>query len=332
HLEGQLNFHVADRHNISAGGNLSLFRADTTNSGNSNEGIFTGEPYSEQWGGLFLIDRFDVTEHLTFEGQIRGDFHSENEEDWSMRTTALYGLDKAKDHTLRFSVARAFRIPTVSMRNVTKTSLFGLYNLLPISKDLRNEEIWSLEAGYTGKFTKKMTFSANSYYQRFEDLIGVRNVIVGPVTNSTFDNVDGATAYGGECELAFENKRGKLSAWYAYNSFITDQYGQSMRALWPAKNKAGLTARLFLPEDWTLNTSYVYNDVILNHGNTPIDPHPFNRLDLTIAKKIADGRGEFMIGVSDLLNKTNGPALDIGGLTAHETPGRMFFARLQLKF
>jgi len=332
HLEGQLNFNVADRHNISLGGNLSLLRADTTNSGNSNEGIFIGEPYSEQWGGLFLIDRFDVTEHLTFEGQIRGDFHSENEEDFSMRATALYGLDKAKDHTLRFSVARAFRIPTVSMRNVTKTSLFGLYNLLPISKDLRNEEIWSLEAGYTGKFTKKMTFSANSYYQRFEDLIGVRNVIVGPVTNSTFDNVDGATAYGGECELAFENKRGKFSAWYAYNSFITDQYGQSIRALWPAKNKAGLTARLFLPEDWTFNTSYVYNDVILNYGNTPIDPHPFNRLDLTIAKKIADGRGEFMIGVSDLLNKTNRSALDIGGLTAHETPGRMFFARLQLKF
>lgn len=332
HLDGQLNFNLSDKHNISVGGNLSWFRANSTSSGNSNETVFAGEPYSEQWGGLFLIDRFKITERLTLEGQMRGDFHSENEEDWSMRASAIYALDDANDHTLRFSVARAFRVPTTSMRHSTKSSLSGLFNLLPLEEDLRNEEVWSLEAGYTGRFTKNITFSANSYYQRFERLIGVRNVIIGPVTNSTFGNIDGATAYGGECELAYENKKGKLSAWYAYNALKTDQFAQSIRALWPAKNKAGLTARLFLPDDWTFNTSYVFNDVILNYDNVPIDPHPINRLDLTISKEIANGRGELMIGVSDLLNKTNRPALDIGGLTGHETPGRMFFARLQYNF
>ena len=98
------------------------------------------------------------------------------------------------------------------------------------------------------------------------------------------------------------------------------------------KAKAGVTGRLFLPNDWTFNTNYVYNDAVLGYGTTPFDAHSFNRLDLTIAKKIADGRGELMIGMSDILNKTNKVVLDIGELTGHETPGRIFFARLLLKF
>jgi iron complex outermembrane receptor protein len=332
HLEGQLNFNPTDEHSISVGGNLSWLRATTTSSGNPNETVFSDDPYSEQWGGLFLIDHFNITQRLALEGQIRGDFHSENEDDWSTRASAIYALDDAKDHNLRFSYARAFRIPTVAMRNSTKTSVSGLFNILPLEENLQNEDIWSLEAGYTGNITKELTFYANTYYQRIEHMVGVKNVTVGPVTNSTFTNVDGAKAYGAECELALHNKKGKLSTWYAYNVLETDQYGEGMRALWPAKNKAGVTGRLFLPNDWTFNTNYVYNDAVLGYGTTPFDVHSFNRLDLTVAKKIADGRGELMIGMSDILNKTNKVVLDIGELTGHETPGRIFFARLLLKF
>ncbi len=334
HLEGQFDFILADKHNISIGGNLTWLRADITRGSNANELVFAGEPYSEQWGGLFLIDRFKATKRLTLEGQIRGDFHSENDEDWSMRASAIYGLDDAKDHVLRFSAARAFRVPGIAMRTNTKSSVFGLFNILPIQKDLRNEKIWSFELGYMGKLTKNMTFTANSYYQRMEDVLGARNVtdIYSGITNSTFDNIDGADAYGLECELALENKKGRLSAWYAYNAFITDQYEQGIRALWPAKNKAGLTGRLFLPGDWTLNANYVYNDVIGNFDNTLIDASTFNRLDLTIARKVANGRGELMIGIADLLNKTNKAVFDVGEFAGHETPGRTFFARAQWKF
>jgi len=333
HLEGQLNFILADKHNISIGGNLSLLRADITRGNNANELVFAGEPYSEQWGGLFLIDRFEATKRLTLEGQIRGDLHSETDEDWSMRASAIYGLDDAKDHTLRFSVARAFRMPGIAMRTNTKSSVFGLFQILPIQKDLGNEKVWSFETGYTGKLTKELTFRADGYYQRFEGVLGARNVVtMFGVTNSTFDNIDGATAYGAECELAFENSKGKLSAWYAYNGFTTDQFEQGIRAMWPAKHKAGLTARLFLPDGWTFNANYAYNDVIGAYNNILIGAHAFNRLDLTIAKEIADGKGEIMIGVSDLLCKTNKAITDVGALTAHETPGRMFFARVQLRF
>ncbi len=331
HLEGQLNFKFADKHNVVVGGNLSWFRAKTTRD-NTQEAVFNGEPFSEQSGGLFVIDHFGLAERWELEGQIRGDFHSENEEDWSTRASAIYAFDDEKDHTLRFSVARAFRIPTVAMRTTTKSSVSGLFNVLLPQKELRNEGIWSYEVGYVGNLTIELSLSANSYYQRFEDMLGPRNVIAGAVTNSTFDNIDGATAYGAECELAYGNKKGKLSAWYAYNILETDQYGQGLRAIWPAKNKVGLTGRLFLSDDWTFNTNYVYNDVAPAYGSTLIDARVFSRLDLTIAKKIADGKGEFMFGVSDVLNKTNKVTFDIGELTGHETPGRMFFVRLQLRF
>ena len=62
------------------------------------------------------------------------------------------------------------------------------------------------------------------------------------------------------------------------------------------------------------------------------DPHSFNRLDLTLSRKFAKGNGELMIGVADILNKTTDPFFDTGYLTANETPGRTFFARLQIKF
>jgi outer membrane receptor protein involved in Fe transport len=332
HLEGQFNFKVGERHDIAIGGNLGWLRSNVSRSGDPREAVFADEPFSEQWGGLFLIDRFAVTERLKLEGQIRGDFHTENEEDWATRVSAIYALDNTQDHTFRLSVARAFRMPSIGLRDVTLTALSGFYNVLPISDDLRNETIWSYEAGYTGRLTKELTFRADTYYQRLEDVLGPIIETMGPITNATFDNIDGAKAYGAECELTYENERGKLSGWYAYNSFITDQYAQGLRAHWPARHKAGLTGRLFLPDDWTLNTNYVYNSMIDSYGTSQINPPSFQRLDLTVSKKILDGNGEFMVGVSDVLNEVNDVVLDIGELTGHETPGRTFFARVQLHF
>jgi len=332
HLEGQFNFKVGDRHDVAVGGNLGWLRSNVSRGGDPREAVYAGEPYSEQWGGLFLIDRFAVTERLKLEGQIRGDFHTENEEDWATRASAIYALDDTLDHTFRLSVARAFRMPSTGLRDMTLTAMSGFYNVLPQPDDLRNETIWSYEAGYTGRLTQELTLRADTYYQRLEDIFGPALETVGPITNATLGNVGGATAYGAECELSYMHKRGKLSGWYAYNSFITDQYGQGLRALWPARHKAGLTGRLFLPDAWTLNMNYVYNSMIENYETTPINPPSFQRLDLTVSKKILDGNGEIMLGVSDLLNETQAVVLDIGELTGHETPGRTFFARVQFHF
>ena len=58
----------------------------------------------------------------------------------------------------------------------------------------------------------------------------------------------------------------------------------------------------------------------------------FHRLDLTLARTFADNRGEFMVGVADVLNKTREPGYDVNYFTSYETPGRMFFARFQYRF
>ena len=336
-IEGQLNFKAADAHNITIGGNLRFIQLDTIIE-NPQQLTYPGSPFGEQFAGAFLIDRWLLSDRLTLEGQIRGDWYSETQTDWATRLTALYAMDEQKDHILRFSFAKAFRTPFTSPRN-TWTSRVpvggGLYafNVRP-ADELENEETYSLEAGYTGKLAKNLTLCANTYYQRFEKLIGYAKTYVGPLPYHKTENIDGADSWGAEVELALGGKPGKISAWYAYNAFQEDISQQGIRAYVPAEHKAGLTGRLFLSDGWTFNANYKYMDTTrkLDLDTTLLEVGSSHRLDLGLAKEFAKGKGEFMIGVSDLLNKTNDAHFAIGQLTAHETPGRMFFARLQLKF
>jgi outer membrane receptor protein involved in Fe transport len=147
-------------------------------------------------------------------------------------------------------------------------------------------------------------------------------------------NIDGADAWGIELEIAKENKRGKFSAWYTYNDLQTDTPSQDMRSYAPARHKAGLTGRLFLNDGWVFNANYRYADTTIATGahEMLLNAGLIHRLDLTLAKGFARGKGEFMVGVSDLFNETEGPNTAVGQLTAHDVPGRTFFCNLMWKF
>jgi outer membrane receptor protein involved in Fe transport len=203
-----------------------------------------------------------------------------------------------------------------------------------LADGLDNEETYSLELGYTGKFTRNLKLRADVYYQRYDKLIGYTKTYVGTIPYHKAGNIDGADAWGSELELIIEGKRGKLSAWYAYNDFQGDVSQQGIRAYIPAQHKVGLTGRLFLPDGWTFNTNYKFTNSTrtLDLDTTILDTGSSHRLDLTAAKQFSNGHGEIMIGVSDIFNNTRGPHFALGGLTAHETPGRTFFIRLQLRF
>lgn len=338
-FEAQYNFTPADGHEVSIGGNFRWIYVNTDRS-SDQQYVFPDEPFNEYFAGLFLIDRWQTTERLTIEGQIRGDWYSKTTTDWSGRLTALYALDDAKDHVIRLSTAKAFRTPLVSLSEVTGSRVphpvipgSYLFNILPTDGDLENEETWSLEAGYTGKLSEEITFRADTYYQRFEKLVGgTRTTDAFGITNSILDNIDGADSYGAECELTLEKTWGKISAWYAYNDFQLDQSDQSIRSFQPAKHKAGLTGRLFLPDQWVLNANYKFTDTTSGDSVSGNMADGSNRLDLTISKGFAKGQGELMFGVSNLLNKVNNPIQRMDTFTAHETVGRTFFARLQYKF
>ena len=343
-IEGQWNIPF-DEHQLSVGGNVRIIHLSIDE--RTSQGLMMpGGPYDEQLAGMFVIDRWQMDDRITLEGQVRGDWYSETQTDWSSRLTGLYAIDEQKDHIVRMSWAKAFRAPLSSLREVEISQIdlgpmgmpgLNAFNVLP-SDDLDNEETWSLEAGYTGKITEDLNFRLDGYYQRFSKLIGYSSLPdpMAPMLDRAFyqaDNIDGADSYGCELEIEKKIKLGKVSAWYAYNDFQEDQSHQNVRAYAPAKHKAGIKGRIFLSDDWAFNTNYRYTNV--THPlveDTAFDIPTNHRLDITISKDIAQGTGEFMIGVSDLLNKTEGPNWGVGQISAHEIPGRTFFARLQLNF
>jgi outer membrane cobalamin receptor len=337
-LEGQFTFKPADAHTASVGGNVRWNRMSMHNHSTTDEYQFTEDGYDEYWAGIFLIDRWSVTDRFTLEGQVRLDNYSETTTDWSTRFTALYALDEKQNHIVRAGFARAFRSPSVAVREgyadyLQAPVIGGLFLTQQPQDGLDNEGTYSLEAGYTGRLTGNLSLNIDGYYQRMERLIGVTNATdMFGVTTSTFDNVAGADAWGTETSLTWKHKTGKITAWYAYNALRTDEFGQITRSLPPSVHKAGLTNRWYLDKNWTFNTNYVFQSAIKTYGASAKDTHGFHRLDVTLSRKIAKGQGELMIGVADIVNKTTDPVFDTGYLTAHETPGRTLFARLQYSF
>ena len=340
-LETQLSFKPADDHTASIGGNIRWNRIDTHNHSDFNENVVGNA--DEYWAGLFLMDRWAATDRLTLESQLRLDNYSETIADWSARFMAMYALDDKGDHILRAGFARSFRAPGLLFRNLNQQFGSGGSGVKPPTH-INNENMYSLETGYNGKLSNNLQVSVDGYYQRFEGLIGPD---IGSGGGSTpgdpsppdpgggslgytmFENIDGADAYGGESSLTYHCDKGKLKVWYAYNKLHTDQLYQSTRALAPATYKYGLTGQLFLDDDWVFNSNYAFQSTI---KDTQADTKSYRRLDLTLSRKLAGGKGEFMIGVTDLLNDTTKPVYCPGYQTSMELPGRTFFVRLQFKF
>lgn len=213
----------------------------------------------------------------------------------------------------------------------------GLYWFNIIAPDdLENEETWSLETGYSEQLTKKLALRVDLYYQRFERMLGDK-LLPDPLnvgrTLQMVDNIGGADSYGLETELTAKTKMGKFSAWYALNKFNLDQRNQQVDAYLPASHKTGITARIFLPYESTLNMNYRFTsstDGKPANLETYTSPGASHRFDLSVAKGFDKGeKGEIMLGVSNLFNETNDPAELQWN---HRTPGRTFFVRLQLKF
>lgn len=334
-IEGQYNTTAGDNHSITLGGLLRWTHLSSENSDTTGEIVFGEGSYDEYTAGFFAVDRWDITERLALETQARVDRYNKTSTDWSLRTTANYALDEEKNHTARLSFARSFRAAGVMVRDPSLVALGGLINLEPAKDRLRNESTYSLEAGYTGEFGNNLTVQVNSYYQRMDHILATVTETIGPASYSHFDNQDGADTYGAESEITYKTNNLRFSGWYAYNAFATDHSNQSIRAYFPARHKAGFRAKYLLDDKWTLNANYTYNDAVhINKSGNPAggDLSMFHKLDLNISRKFADNQGEFMIGVSDVLNNTRDTVYDVSYFTSYQTPGRTFFARLQYKF
>ena len=340
-LELQYDMASDEDHHMSIGGNFRHFHI-SPEATNDLQVQFEDDVYDEYFAGLFLIDQIKMNEKWTLEGQFRTDWYSGTDLDWSVRVSSLHSLGSETDRNLRLSVAKSFRTPFTALREITTAQIpldliglpgLSLYNVQQ-AEGLDNEETWAIEAGYSEKLSDRVFFQTNVYYQQMDDLIGCRT-LEDPLGLGRqflrYDNLDGADTYGVEVELKTQHDFGTISSWYSYNHLQRESSDQDLRGFEPAQHKAGLTCRVNLNNNWTANANYRYTDSTLPnpaYGKIAIN----HRLDLTLARKIAAGKGELMIGITDVLNKTNDPVPAMNQLSAHETPGRTVFARLQMYF
>ncbi|MBN1846375.1 MAG: TonB-dependent receptor, partial [Sedimentisphaerales bacterium] len=235
------------------------------------QAVFPDEPLNEYAAGFFVIDRWQATERLALEAQLRADWFSATKVDWSGRFSGIYSLDTDRRHILRLSTSRAFRTSLVSIREAELHSipLFGNLYLVNanLSEDVGHEETYSFEAGYFGELNQHLKVRLDSYIQNFDKMLGYRQEFNQlQQAFSWGENGPGADSWGTELELILENKHARMSAWYAYNEFRTDRMDQDIRAFQPSRHKVGLTGRVFLPDGWVANANYRYTDT------TPCNP------------------------------------------------------------
>ncbi len=341
-LEAQYSFHPSEKHLITVGGN---FRSEYLDSRGfiPQYIVYPDNPFLEFSSGAFLVDRWKVTDRLTLEGQIRVDYASPMHDrfDWAGRGTALYALDEAKRHVLRASIARAFRSPGLDLREMLQRrgplpsppfppDSFAVN--LSGNPDLRNEQSWSYELGYTGQLTDRLSLRLDGYFQEYRHLVGTTWPGPGSFEYDMGD-LGSADAWGGEAELAWKAKWLRLSAWYACNASSVEYTGrQDNRGYRPAPHKIGATGRISLPDDWTINLLYRFTSV------TPGDPiglgdvNSTSRLDIAVTKALPKLHSEFQVGVSDMLNDGWNLAPGVPGIGGNELPGRTFFIRYQARF
>jgi iron complex outermembrane receptor protein len=171
---------------------------------------------------LFLEDEIRLGEKLRLIAGGRYDHHPLVKGHFSPRGTLLY--TPASDHTIRLSVAKAYRNPSLlesyweTMIPIGPLTLVGRGN-----RDLDSEGITSFEAGYQTTFLKRTTLGVNLFYNEYSDQIYGGGTVDFPNINATFVNGGDAWGVGGELDLNV-----RVTAWlslfanYSYQR-ITDK-------------------------------------------------------------------------------------------------------------
>ena len=336
-IDGQYSFARGDDHTITLGGTARFITLDIEQPRTSD--ALPAGTQDEQWVGVFIGDYWEINDRWTLESQIRADWYSETQVDWAGRAALLHSLDSEKDHVVRFALAKAFRTPQTALRDLDSNrislggGLFGI-NFIP-AVDIDNEELYSIELGYTGKLDDGLTLRADAYLQYYQDLTGA--IILpepAPVVGRSFftiDKIGAARAWGFESELKYQRDRFSASLWYAYNDFEFDLTTQNARAFLPAKHKIGSTLR-YAPNDWlTLNANYRYTNTTPETFSSEVEQH--HRLDLSATFAIEELHAELQIGVTDLLDQTDLRIFDQSATAcATEVPGRTAFIQLHMEF
>lgn len=345
-FDGQYTFQPADDHEMTIGATARYVHIEISDA--VNGALLEDQTAAEAWLGGFISNRWQVTDQWIVEGQARYDWYSSTEGDFAGRLTVLRLLDPEGDHVLRFGAARSFRTPQLGIRGFTLQAqpieapglppdLFALN--FETSTELDNEQLYSLELGYSGRLTERITLDADAYYMRYYDLTGIEN-LPEPQPQigrrfARFTNVGGAVGWGFETELTYRDEQNSIALWYGMNHLTVDEQITNARSFGPARNKFGVRARTSLTEAVTASANYRFTDTtpaVTEFGIPDIrDSH---RLDLTLAWSDPSSTFEILLGVEDVFDSTDTPIVPQTSplSTPLETPGRTFFVRAQIEF
>ena len=165
-----------------------------------------GEGHEDRLG-LYIQNEWKATQKLTAVAGLRFDMDTFINPTYSPRFSLVYRL--LRDHTLRGSIARAFRSPTIFERRTFSRGAFiggaltGVTTVLNGSQSLTPEEITSYEIGYQGWFLKhRLRVRLDTFFNHISDLIGRGSVDgTATATNFTFFNGSRVASNGGSADI-----------------------------------------------------------------------------------------------------------------------------------
>ena len=322
-LEFQIDYDL-DEHNLSLGTNFRHFVVDNIHTEHSNN--FLENKYIDYQAGIYAIDRWDFSEKLDLEFQIRGDYYSDTKSsDYSGMAAAIYDLAEEYKQKLRFSVSRAYRSPAYGWK-------YAKFKTIQANPTMVNERILSFQAGYSVEPSENVRLSLDGHYHRYKDTIGLTvtqyDPIYGPVA-LTPDNNGDIDVLGVEGKVDIDFGKSNISLWCVYDDIDKKEFAADLVSVAPASLRAGVNCIYSLPEDWFFSANYKYSGDPQYSGNTdPIYKHS----DLTVAlsKEFAEGNAEIMFGVQNVFSDDYNYYQGIDELD--HTVGKTFFGRLQVRF
>ncbi|MGR3320086.1 MAG: TonB-dependent receptor plug domain-containing protein [Candidatus Anammoxibacter sp.] len=266
--------------------------------------------------GFFFQDDFKILDNLALTVGVKMERNSFTGTNLSPRVSFVYS--PWKHHTFRASYSRAYRTPTfledsgffnvgftindAGVKNIPITLVGAIGN-----NDLRPERLDSYELGYRGVFFDKLEFNVETYFTRYKNLI---------TTEFGFglDNTSRADTNGFEVSLRYP-----FNSWFEiftnysfinFNAKISDNVSERIEGSpddATPKQKVNLGLRFKSKNGFSANIDLQYVDRIKVIDQFVDD---YLRIDLRLAKKFWNGRGEFAITGQNLQEDKHAEFMD----------------------
>ncbi|QSE99416.1 TonB-dependent receptor [Fulvivirga lutea] len=233
-VEGMYNFaDKIDFAEVIVGGNYRIYDLKSDGTLFALENIDSGDEFNmTEWGGYVQVKKSVFDERLDLTGSVRYDKNENFDGQFSPRISTVYSLGADRNHNIRASFQRGFRIPTTQDQyinlDVVTRRLVGSNQALVDQFNFRTNQVYTLtslqnaqagtgslqawtdfdfepekvgtgEIGYKGLIGNKLLIDGSYFYSEYSDLV----VEVDLVQTATGNTSTGQTPiYAGPADPA----------------------------------------------------------------------------------------------------------------------------------